>query len=94
MISRGERGSRPAWPQAPPRTDRARVARGNGFGGLIARTTRLRYNAGGARLLFERQPNGVLNGKALRGGKPLGERFGRVKSAAFCTIAQRLTSST
>jgi hypothetical protein len=55
---------------------RALDARGNGFGGLIARVARLRYNASRARFLHERQPDGVLDRKALRGGKPLGEVFG------------------
>jgi hypothetical protein len=33
-------------------------------------------DASGPRFLFKRQPNGVLDREALRGGKPLGERLG------------------
>ena len=53
-----------------------RVARSNGFGGLIPRVTRLRCYACGARFLFKRQPDGVLDRVALRCGKPLGEGLG------------------
>jgi hypothetical protein len=51
MMSRGERGSRIGM-AASPATNRF-GARGDGFGGLIARSLRFDGNSGGARFLFE-----------------------------------------
>ena len=54
----------------------ARPSGGNSGGGLVAPSLRLLQNTGGARRRIEGLPYGLLKGKALRGGKPLGEVFG------------------
>jgi hypothetical protein len=62
----------------------ARVARGDGFGELIARSPRFHSNSRGARFLYERQPDGVLDREALHYRQPFGKSFG------FLTIFVRL----
>lgn len=54
----------------------ARASRRDGFGRLIARPPRFHGNSGGARFLFERQPDGVLDREVLRCCQPFGKSFG------------------
>jgi hypothetical protein len=53
---------------------------------LIAPSWRLLQKASGARRRVEGLPYGLLKGKALRGGKPLGEVFGFLRRLIMGTI--------